>query len=213
MSVRRSWLSSLSRARSSRLLPSLPTRTDDWRLVGRTARLVLGIPTYAAVAVLAALASLTVFVWLRNLDLLWNVVLTGSVGPEARLSVLVGLYPWVGAAYTSAQSVLLTVTAALVGVDVALVGYHVREHGLALREGSGGATGVILGTLGAGCAACGSVFLAGLLSLVGAGGAMALLPLDGLEFALVAVVVLVLSIYWLAEGLRGGTIRGCPVEV
>ena len=50
------------------------------------------------------------------------------------------------------------------------------------------------------------------MSLVGAGGVVTLLPLDGLEFAVLAVAVLVLSIYWVADGLQGGMIRGCPVE-
>ena len=38
-------------------------------------------------------------------------------------------------------------------------------------------------------------------------------PPDGLEFALGAVVVLTLSIYWLADGMRGGEINGCPVDI
>lgn len=192
--------------------PSLPTSAADWRLVGRTVRLVVSIPVYAAVAVLAAVGSLSAFVWLRNLDLLVNVVVLGEFDVGARLAVLVGLYPWIGSAYTAGQSVLLTITAVLVGLDGALVAYHLREHELSIREGSGGVTGVVLGALGAGCAACGSALLAGVLSLVGASGALTLLPLDGLEFAVLAVAVLALSIYWLADGLRGGTVRGCPVD-
>lgn len=80
-------------------------------------------------------------------------------------------------------------------------------------EDSGGATGVVLGMLGASCAMCGTAVLAGLFSLVGAGGILTLLPLDGLEFTFAALVALVLSIHWLAEGFRGETIRGCPVGV
>jgi FtsH-binding integral membrane protein len=71
----------------------------------------------------------------------------------------------------------------------------------------------VLGTLGAGCAACGSAVLLGLLSLVGVSTTLLFLPLDGLEFALGAVVVLTLSIYWLADGMRGGEINGCPVDI
>jgi hypothetical protein len=28
-----------------------------------------------------------------------------------------------------------------------------------------------------------------------------------------AAIALLLSIYWLAEGMRGGMIRGCPVDL
>lgn len=191
----------------------LPTRARDWRLVGRTIRLVLGIPAYAALGLGVAVGSLSVFVLSRNLTLLVNVIVLGDPSLGARVTVLVGLYPTVGNAYSPTASVLLVATAVLVGIDIALVTYHLREHRLAVEEGSGGVVGIALGTLGAGCASCGSAVLAGLFSLVGAGSVLTLLPLDGLEFTLVALVVLVLSIYWIAEGLKGGTIRGCPVDI
>ncbi|ELZ33738.1 hypothetical protein C472_14077 [Halorubrum tebenquichense DSM 14210] len=73
--------------------------------------------------------------------------------------------------------------------------------------------GVVLGMLGAGCASCGSAVLLGLLSLLSVSTSLLFLPLDGLEFALGVLVVLTLSIYWLADGMPGGEINGCPVDV
>jgi hypothetical protein len=87
------------------------------------------------------------------------------------------------------------------------------EHDLRVRESSESVTGIVLGTLGAGFASCGSVLLAGLLSLVGAGVVLTLLPPDGMAFVFVALVGVVLSIYWFADGLRGGIAAGCPVDV
>lgn len=54
--------------------------------------------------------------------------------------------------------------------------------------------------------------LGGLLSLVGPEGALTLLPLDGLELTVLAALALVLSTFWLADGMRGGAIQGCPVD-
>lgn len=191
----------------------LPTRARDWQFMGRTVRLVLGDPRYGILAGIASVGSLSVFVLSRNLQLVADIVVFGELPWASRLIVLVELYPLMGPAYSVPASVLLIATALLVGIDVALIAYHLREYGLALREGSGGVTGVVLGTLGAGCATCGTAVFAGLLSLAGAGGGLTLLPLDGLEFTFAALVVLVLSIYWLADGFRGGTIRGCPVDI
>lgn len=191
---------------------SLPTRTRDWRRMVRTSRLVLSIPAYAGVALVAAIGSLSVFVLSRNLRLVVDVILLGSLSLGDRLTVLGNLYPGVGTAYPAGASILLVGTAMLVGVDVALVAYHLREHRLTAGEGSAGLVGILLGTLGAGCASCGSAVLAGLLSFLGVGGAVTLLPLDGLEFAVVALLVLVLSIHWLVDGMRGGEIAGCPVD-
>ena len=190
----------------------LPTATRDWRLVGRTVRLVLGIPSYAAWALLLSILALTVFSLSQSLSVL-AFVLSGAVPAGAGLRILLDQYPVLGPRYDLVTGFALLAIAALVGVNLALVTYHVREHGLSAEGGGGSAVGVLLGLLGAGCAACGSAILAGLLSLFGVAGLGTLLPFEGLEFSAVALVVLLLSTYWLAEGMRGGEIRGCPVEV
>jgi hypothetical protein len=191
----------------------LPIRPADWRLMGRTVRLVLGLPDYAVFALVAALVGLTVFVVSQNLALVGDVVLGGALPLENRIAVLLGLYPFLGTSFSLIQGLALLVIAALLGIDLAMVAYHVREHGLTIESGGGSAVGALLGTLGAGCAACGPAVLVGLLSLFGAAGALTLLPFEGLELTALAAIALLLSIYWLAEGMRGGMIRGCPVDL
>lgn len=197
----------------ARGLARLPTGRSDWRLMARTVRLVLSVPAYAVVAVVATVAALTLFVASLNVPLVSSVVVGGSLPLVNRLRVLLELYPFVGTSFGTAQGVLLLVVAALSGVDVSMAVYHLREHGLSLQTGGTSLAGVVLGTLGAGCAACGSAVLLGVASLLGVGSSLLFLPLDGLEFALGALVVLLLSIYWLADGMRGGRVAGCPVDV
>lgn len=127
--------------------------------------------------------------------------------------ILAEQYPFVGTNYGTFQGVLLVVTALLVGLDVAMVVYHLREHALSAAQGTTSVAGVLLGTLGAGCAACGSAVLAGVLSLFGVTASLTVLPFEGLEFAALALVALVLSLFWLARGMRGGEINGCPVAI
>jgi hypothetical protein len=198
---------------ASRYLPPLPRDADDVRLVGRTARLVLSLPAYAVLAVGFAIASLTAFVVAQNLTLVGDVVVGGSLPLSARATILLELYPFVGNLYAPLQATAVTLVAVLVGIDLSMVAYHVREHGLSARSGGGSLAGVVLGALGAGCAACGTAVLAGVLSLVGVGGATLLLPFEGVELAVVAVLSLLLSMYWLADGMRGGEINGCPIDV
>lgn len=194
------------------MTPRLPTRRDDWRLLGRTVRLVLGIPVYAVFAVVVAVAALSLFVFSQNVSFV-SFVATAPYPLATRVSILLELFPFVGTSYGPLTGLALLAVSALTGVNIALVTYHIREHGLAVEQSGGSAVGVVLGLLGAGCAACGSAILAGLLSLVGGAGLVTLLPLEGLEFSLLAAVVLVLSMYWLADGMRGGQIRGCPVDI
>lgn len=180
--------------------------------MGRTARLVVTLPGYAALATVTALAGLSVFVFSLNTSLVAFAASGTGLSIGSRLAILVNLYPFVGSAFGPIQGGLLVLVAALLGVDVAMVGYHLREFGLGLQQGGSGVVGVVLGTLGTGCAACGSALLVGLLSLVGLPGSLLVLPLDGLEFTLLGLVTLVLSIFWVADGMRGGKVAGCPVD-
>jgi hypothetical protein len=179
-------------ATARRRLPDLLTEADDWRLMARTARLVLGVPAYAVVGLLAALAGLTLFVVSLNLPLA-RFALAGDLTLPARFTILSGLYPFVGAAYEPFQGALLVFVPLLIAVNVAMATYHFREQAVTVESGGASLTGVLLGILGAGCAACGVPILLGVLSLFGVSSAALLLPLDGLEFALLAVVALVLS--------------------
>jgi hypothetical protein len=190
----------------------LPTTTDDVRLAARTARLVNASPAYAALSVVSAFVGINLFVVSQNTDLFTSVVVSGDLPLSARAAVLVGLYPFVGTAFSAAEGVVLLAVAALFGINISMLAYQLRENRVSVREGSGSAAGVALGVLGAGCAACGTAVLAGVLSLFGAAGVLTLLPLGGLEFALGALVLLVLSVYWLADGMRGVEVRGCPVD-
>jgi len=192
---------------------SLPTSARDWRTLARTLRLVLTIPRYAVGAALGAGAAMTLFVLTQNLQFAEFALTAGGLSLGDRLTLLGELYPFLGTIYGPTFSVALTVLAAFVGANLALTTYHVREHGLSGGESAGGVLGVALATLGSGCAACGAALLTGLLSLVGAAGIVTALPLDGLEVAIVAGLVLLLSTHWIAQGLRGGQINGCPVDV
>lgn len=196
--------------KSARL--SLPTTRTEWRRITRTSRLVLTVPRYLALAVVTAFTALTIFVTTLNATLVIDLVIGGALPLAGRLRILSELYPFIGTSFDTTQGAILLVVAALTGVDVALAVYHFREHGVSVREGGAGAVGVLLGVLGAGCAACGSAILFGLLALFGATSAVLLLPLEGLEFALLAIGVLVLSIHWLVEGMRGGLVNGCPID-
>jgi hypothetical protein len=153
--------------------------------MARTARLALAMPIYALLAAIAAVTGLTLFVLSQNLPLA-GFLLSGSLPLDSRFVILAQQYPFVGTNYDAVQGLLVLATAGLIGVNAAMLVYHLREHALSAAQGTTSVAGVVLGTLGAGCAACGSAVLAGMLSLFGATASLTFLPLDGLEFALVA---------------------------
>lgn len=190
----------------------LPTSRADWRLLGRTIRLVLGGPRYLGFAMVVALLAAIAMSLTQNLQYNVDILLYGDLPLDTKLELVQLQLPFFGEAFDRNRGLLIYTIAALTGTNVAMLAYHVLEHDLSVEGSSGSAAGVVLGTIGAGCAACGPGILAGVVGIVGGAGLLANLPYEGLEFSMLAVVVLVLSMYWLAEGMRGGEIRGCPVD-
>ena len=182
--------------------PTLPTSRDDWRLLGHALRVVLRTPGHAALAAVVTPIALGVFIFSRNLSLLIDVVLLGDLPLDAKVGIVTGMYAGVLTVSEPLTAVVLVTLAVLLGLNVSLFAYYLRKHDLTLRRGSGSVGGIVLGTLGAGCASCGSAVLAGVLSLVGGAGAVSLLPLDGLEFSLLAIPLILVSTFWIAHGLR-----------
>ncbi len=191
--------------------PTLPSSTADWRSMARTVRLVLSIPAFAAIALCAAFFGLSLFVVSLNLEVV-ELALTGTLPTSVRLRTLASLYPVVGTGVGSLEGALLLCVAALFGIDAALVTYHLSEPAASASSDGGSALAPILGAFAAVWAACGSVLLAGVLSPFGGSGAVLVLPLDGLEILVLALVAVLLSIHWVAEGLRGGVVAGRPVD-
>jgi hypothetical protein len=190
----------------------LPTTMSDLKMTVRTVRLVISIPLYALLFMVAAVVGLSVFVLSQNIELVQTVVLGEYMTVEQRATVFSQLYPIIGTAYSPLKELFLLASAGLFGINLAMVVYHFREHQVNIHGGTSSVVGMVFGTLGAGCAACGSIVLTGLLSFLGATSVLALLPFDGLSFSAFGLVVFLFSIYWLADGMRGGTINGCPVD-
>ena len=82
------------------------------------------------------------------------------------------------------------VTSILIGVNIVLL-----IQNLSLSGASGGFSGSILGLMLSGCAAC----TTGALSLAGFSIGISFLPLDGLEFGMLSVLLLTFSALWISE--------------
>lgn len=197
----------------SRIHARLPTKKNDIKTTVRVARLVLVMPRYTLVWLISSFIGLSIFVLSQNIELVQTILLSDYLTINQRVTVFSQLYPIVGTAFTPAKEVFLLTCSLLFGVNLAMAIYHIREHQSGVQSGAGSAIGMIFGTLGAGCAACGSVVLTGFLSLIGATSALALLPFDGLSFSALALLVFLLSIYWTADGMRGGMVNGCPIDL
>jgi len=82
---------------------------------------------------------------------------------------------------------------------------------ITLEKSSGlGLLGIISGLLGVGCASCGSVVLSTLIGVSLTTGIVDFLPLNGLEFGILGMIIVILSIYLLSKKILNPLI--CKVK-
>lgn len=152
--------------------------------------------SYIAFASALAVAAFLFAVWLPNLGLLMEVFTTSSAPLATKLGIATSLIGGIRTNFSLLSAGYTIAIAALFGINVAMVAYFLKRKRtlLAGKDMAAGFGGVASGALGIGCAACGSFILSTTLSLFGAAGALAILPLRGGEFGILGVVLLLVSL-------------------
>ncbi len=144
-----------------------------------------------AIAILYVVAT----VYLMNASLVQDALL-GTHSLSYRWNILIALLVGMWTAMTGLSLFLLTTVAILTGLNLVLTLDRLRSIRSSgkMHWAIGGSS--ILGIVGSGCASCGLPILA----LLGFGGAAAYLPFQGVELSLVAIVLLLVSLYVLMRG-------------
>ncbi len=168
-------------------------------------------PVYGALAFVVGAVAFVLAVWLPNIPLIVRVMGHPALSLSDKLKLPLTLLGGVTTNFSLFSLAITTGIAALFGVNLAMIVYYLKRR-TALVEKSGlpagkagiatGFLGALGGILGTGCAACGSFVLTSGFSLIGAGGALALLPFGGAEFGILGVLLLVFSIYLTAKQIQ-----------
>ena len=155
-------------------------------------------------ACVAALA-FAMATWLPNLDLLSAIEADPSVPLADKISLPISLLGSIMTNFTVLSACYTIAIAMLTGINVAFATYQIRRQRQGFsRTGAAASTlGVLSGVFGLGCAACNSLLLASVLGIVGGAGLIPLLPLQGGEFGIAGVFLLVGATYFLARQITG----------
>lgn len=159
-------------------------------------RQVFACSSYIALASVLALAAFLLAVWFPNLGLLAEVFGRPDAPLAAKLNVALSLLGGIGTNFSLLSAGYTVAISILFGINAAMIVYLLRQKreaaaGKNIAIGSGG---VASGVLGIGCAACGSLISGAALSVLGTAGALAVLPLNGGEFGIFSVALLVVSL-------------------
>lgn len=98
--------------------------------------------------------------------------------------------------------IFLLIIAFLSGVNMAMLTYYLKKRlGLQKRVGTG-FLGMLAGLIGIGCASCGSIMISSVLGFTVATSFLKFLPLKGSELGIFGILLLILSIYFLARKIK-----------
>ena len=148
-------------------------------------------PKYVIFAVSIALILLLIAAWLPNISLL-KVAFTSS---SISFLGLIRESPGYLISNNTATSVaLIILVAVLAGINLALAIYYFAHRACRKRAPTGFA-GAFIGMLGIGCTACGSIILSSIFGLGATASVIGVLPLKGAEFAVLGIIILLISIF------------------
>lgn len=118
-----------------------------------------------------------------------------------RLNLFFSILFDITSGFTQSTLFLSVISSILGGINISLAYYYFKIRGVAFKKRHflGHGVGMFLAFLGIGCAACGTVFLGTLLSLVGASGILAKLPYGGEEVGVLGVIILSMVTYSIAR--------------
>lgn len=168
-------------------------------------------PVYVVLALIISMSAFMVAVLLPNIQLITDVVISPDVPFWSKLELPISLLGSIGTNFTTLSASYTIVISVLFGVYVAMMAYFLRRRIKEVGQGgiATGFLGLLSGVLGVGCAACGS-FLLTSLTLVGAGGILASLPLGGSEFGIIGTILLTVAVYMTAKKIADPQV--CSIE-
>lgn len=154
--------------------------------------LAIGIAIlFFMVAMLVPGLSAVKFAWTYSPDSLW-----------AKIKALVIVWKFFEANSTIWSRWLVLIVALLGGINFSLLIFYLRRR-IRLEKSVGtGLVGMIIGLLGIGCASCGSVILSSIFGFTLATAFLGSLPFRGKEIGIFGILLLLLSIYLIAQKIQ-----------
>ena len=176
----------------------------DRKPIIKTLKEIFRDSRYCILALLVSVGAFAFSVWLPNFGLISKTIRDFEIPLAQKIGLLIDLLGGIETNFSLFSASYTILIDLLFGINVVMIVYYLRikSAGLSKQVVAFGAGGMGSGILGIGCAACGSLILNSLLPLLGASGAIAILPLRGGEFGILSVILLFASIILVAKKLN-----------
>lgn len=171
---------------------------------------VFNRPLYIVLALVIAVMILVFSIWLPNLSLIKNTIVSSDLLLSEKAAILWASLGAIKTNFSFMSRLFTMLISLLAGLNIAMLVYYLKRRiGLERTTGTS-VVGMFFGLVGVGCASCGSVILSSFLGIGVTGGIIGFLPLRGSEFALFGIALLLWSNYSLALKIKQPAI--CLVE-
>ena len=178
----------------------------------RTLQEIFKRPAYLAIAGMVSFLMFTLALWLRNLSLLKEIIVSSAFSFSGKILFIVNFFGSIATAVTPFSAFLVILISILFGINASLLIYYIKQaKKLPRKEGIGTAGAFVSGILGIGCASCGSFLLGAILASFGASGLIMSLPLRGGELTILSIALLLLSIFLIAKSIQLTNNKSCSI--
>lgn len=141
-------------------------------------------------------------IWLPNISFIWGTVVSATLSLSQKFGILSSSLGALNTNFTLLSRNLTILVALLFAINISLFAYYFKRR-IKLEKAAGvGIGGIIVGFLGVGCAACGSVILSSIFGIGATAGFIGVLPLQGQEFSVLAIGILGFSNYVIAKKIQ-----------
>lgn len=154
------------------------------------------------ITIVVALLYLLVAIWIPQWSLISYTLFSPVFDASQKASILYESFGWFVSGNTLATQILMITTSVLVGVNMAFLVHYVSLRIRSQRLYGASLLALVSGVLGVGCGACGSVLLSSIFGITLATGIAGALPLKGLEFGLLSILILIGSIVYIAYSMN-----------
>lgn len=151
---------------------------------------ILARKKYFLFTVTVFVALLFLAIWISNFSLLKIILLSPRLSILEKLIFLKNSLLTLESSFTPASRILTIVVLLLLSLTLSLTVFYFSRRREYLKNLDSSLPATVISILGVGCGSCGSF----LLSLLGLTATVAFLPLKGLEFNLISILLLLFSL-------------------
>lgn len=158
-------------------------------------REILCSPKYMLLALILATLVFVFSVWLPNWGLIRDIVFSSNTVLTDKIAFLWNSLGAITTNFNLPSATLLVVISVLFGLNISLTICYFKKRITFQKAGGMSIAGMLAGLIGIGCASCGSVILSTFLGVGAAAAFTGFLPFGGQEFSVLAIIILVGSLY------------------